>query len=194
LPSHAGGPWFDFGCGQGEFLELAAARGFAGFGVDLERANARAVVREGRPACVVDLSRPLPLASGSLAGATLIEVIEHVAPAEALVAELARVIRRGGWLIATTPNIAHWSYRWRALRGHAPKQEGRHLRFFTRAGFETLFERAGFALRERASFGKLAVASGWRRLRGDRSKRYYPVAAACEPLFALHFVWRLQRT
>jgi SAM-dependent methyltransferase len=193
LPAQVRGPWLDFGCGQGEFLELAARRGLAGIGVDLERANARALRGAGRPVCVADLARPLPLATASLAGATLIEVIEHVANAEALAGELARVIRSGGWLIATTPNVAHWTYRWRALRGHPPKQEGRHLRFFTRSGFEALFARAGFALRERASFGKLALASGWRRLRGDRRKLHYPIGAAFEPLLALHFVWRFER-
>ncbi|NIP95903.1 MAG: methyltransferase domain-containing protein, partial [Akkermansiaceae bacterium] len=61
-----------------------------------------------------------PFASGALAGATLIEVIEHIIQAESLAAELHRVIRPGGWLVLTTPNVVHWTYRFRALTGHPP--------------------------------------------------------------------------
>jgi SAM-dependent methyltransferase len=94
-----GGRWFDLGCGQAEFLELAAERSLEGMGLDRSHANARASVASGRPALVADLARPLPFRSGSLDGASLIEVIEHILGAEELVAELARVIRPGGWLI-----------------------------------------------------------------------------------------------
>jgi SAM-dependent methyltransferase len=192
----AGGTWLDFGCGQGEFLELAAARGLPGFGIDLSRDNAIATAKSGRPALVADLTRPLPLRDACLDGATLVEVIEHIVNAEALVAELARVIRPGGWLVATTPNVAHLTYRWRALTGHPPKQEGRHYRFFTRSTFAGLFANAGFELRGRASFGKQALASAVLRLagRGRGYKLRYPVPSAFEPLLAQLLVWRLLRT
>jgi SAM-dependent methyltransferase len=193
LPQTAAGPWLDFGCGQGEFLELAAARGLPGIGIDLARSNAIATARAGRPALVADLTRPLPLRTASLAGATLIEVIEHIVNAEALVAELARVIRPGGWLVATTPNVAHLTYRWRALTGHPPKQEGRHYRFFTASTFARLFRNAGFEPREHASFGKQALLSSLLRLAGRGQKVRYPVAPAFEPLLAQHLVWRLER-
>jgi len=193
LPHAVEGPWLDFGCGQGEFLELAAARGLPGFGIDLSRDNAAATARAGRPALVADLTCPLPLRDACLAGATLVEVVEHIVNAEALVAELARVIRPGGWLVATTPNVAHLTYRWRALTGHPPKQEGRHYRFFTRLTFAALFREAGFQLRDHASFGKQALASAVMRLAGRRRKIRYPVSPAFEPLLAQHFVWRFER-
>jgi SAM-dependent methyltransferase len=185
----------DFGCGQGEFLELAAGRGLRGFGIDLSRSNAVATARGARPALVADLTRPLPLRSASLDGATLVEVIEHVVNAEALAAELARVIRPGGWLVATTPNVAHLSYRWRALTGHPPKQEGRHYRFFTASTFAALFRRAGFEPKARASYGKQALLSVLLRTagRGRGYKLRYAVPAPLEPLLAQHLVWRLER-
>ena len=144
---------------------------------------------------MADLTRPLPLRSASLAGASLVEVIEHIVNAEALVAELARVIRPGGWLVATTPNVAHLTYRWRALTGHPPKQEGRHYRFFTRSTFAELFRSSGFELRDHASFGKQALASAVLRLagRGRGYKLRYSVSPAFEPLLAQHLVWLLER-
>jgi SAM-dependent methyltransferase len=195
LPEPArGGRWLDLGCGQGELLELAAGRGLCGMGLDYARGNAAAALAAGRPALVADLTRPLPLSDASLDGATLIEVIEHIVNAEALAAELARVIKPGGWLVMTTPNVAHLTYRWRALTGHPPKQEGRHYRFFTRRTLADLFGGAGFVLSARASFGKQALASKLLRpFRGRHYKLRYPVPASLESLLAQHFVWRLER-
>jgi SAM-dependent methyltransferase len=190
-----GGRWLDLGCGQAELLELAAARGLAGMGLDVEHSNARACLAWGRPALVANLERPLPFRSGSLDGATLVEVIEHVFEAEALVDELARVIRPGGWLVMTTPNVVHLTYRWRALTGHPPKQEGYHLRFFTKDALREVFERRGFRLESRSSFGKQSLLSKLGRLagRGRKYKFRYTVPAAAESLLAQHFVWKLRR-
>jgi 2-polyprenyl-3-methyl-5-hydroxy-6-metoxy-1,4-benzoquinol methylase len=125
----------------------------------------------------------------------MIEVIEHIVQAEALVAELARVIRPGGWLIVTTPNVVHIAYRWRALTGHPPKQEGYHYRFFTRDTLAEIFAEAGFRLASQASFGKQALLSKLARLAGKGSKHKvrYVVPRPLETLFAQHFVWRLER-
>jgi len=189
------GRWVDLGCGQGEFLELAHGVGAQGFGLDFNPHNARAVRRDGRFSLVADLNRPLPLGDRSLDGASLIEVIEHIVRAEDLLQELSRVIRPGGWLVVTTPNVAHLTYRWRALTGHPPKQEGYHYRFFTKKTLRESLERTGFRLVERASFGKQSLATKLGRLagRGRSYKFRYQVPGAMESLLAQHFVWRLKR-
>ena len=197
LPEPAeAGRWVDLGCGAGEFLERAARAGLSGMGLDYWRENALRALQAGRPAAVADLNRPLPFRDGSLDGVTLIEVIEHIVAAEALAGELARVIRPGGWLVVTTPNVAHWTYRWRALTGHPPKQEGYHLRFFTRRTLEATLVAAGFRRRSSRSFGKQALLTRMLRWAGrDRSfKLRYRVPEPCEALLARHFVWRLERS
>jgi SAM-dependent methyltransferase len=196
LPEPAGaGRWVDLGCGQGEFLEQAGARGHVGLGLDFFRGNAAAAARAGHPALAADLNHPLPFRDASLDGLTLIEVIEHIVRAEDLVAEMARVLRPGGWLVLTTPNVVHWTYRWRALTGHAPKQEGYHYRFFTQDRLERILRQRGFALEARASFGKQALLTRLARVTGGgrRRKVRYVVPGALEPLLAQHFVWRLRR-
>ena len=194
LPAAPLGRWADFGCGRGEFIELASDAK-SGIGLDYSATSARALHASGRPALVADLNKGLPFATGSLDGASIIEVIEHIVAAEALVAELARVIRPGGWLIVTTPNVVHIAYRWRALTGHPPKQEGYHYRFFTRDTLEEMFAEAGFRLTSQASFGKQALLSKLARLagKGAKHKVRYVVPRPLEPLFAQHFVWRLER-
>jgi SAM-dependent methyltransferase len=187
------GRWIDLGCGRGEFLALAAERGHAGLGLDRERRGLFEVAGQRRGALVADLGAPLPLADAALDGASLIEVIEHVLAAEALVAELSRVVRPGGWLIVSTPNVVHWTYRWRALTGHPPKQEGRHVRFFTRRSLAALLARGGFRTRRRASFGKQALLSRLLALFGRRRKLRYRVPGPLEGLLAQHFVWLLER-
>lgn len=193
--ARAAGRWIDLGCGQGEFLERATEQGLRGLGLDYWPANAAAAGRSHRGGVVANLNQGLPFRDASLDGATLIEVIEHIVRAEALAAELARVIRPGGWLIVTTPNVVHWTYRWRALTGHPPKQEGYHFRFFTRGTLRGMLEQAGFRLRARASFGKQSLLSKLGRLagRGGRYKWRYGVPRPLESLLAQHFVWRLER-
>lgn len=189
------GRWADLGCGQGEFLEQTGEAGHQGVGLDFWPPNAVAATRAGHPSLAADLNHALPFRDASLDGITLIEVIEHIVRAEDLVAEMARVVRPGGWLVLTTPNVVHWTYRWRTLTGHAPKQEGYHYRFFTQDRLERLLRERGFALEARASFGKQAVLSRLARIAGaDRKKKVrYVVPGALEPLLAQHFVWRLRR-
>ncbi|HXX48293.1 MAG TPA: class I SAM-dependent methyltransferase, partial [Myxococcota bacterium] len=189
------GRWADLGCGRGEFIEQASGGDKSGIGVDYAAPSAKALRATGRPALVADLNHGLPFADQSLDGASLIEVIEHIVQAEALVAELARVIRPGGWLIVTTPNVVHVAYRWRALTGHPPKQEGYHYRFFTRDTLGAIFADAGFRVVAQASFGKQALLSKLARLagKGAKHKVRYVVPRPLETLLAQHFVWRLER-
>jgi hypothetical protein len=95
----------------------------------------------------------------------------------------------------TTPNVAHLTYRWRAVTGHEPKQEGYHYRFFVKKTLIRLFSDAGFRPVARASFGKQSLLSKAGRLlgRGRRYKVRYAVPPLLESLLAQHFVWRLER-
>jgi len=196
LPAReSAGRWVDIGCGRGEFLELAEQSGHLGFGLDLEREGLRGLRQSGRPVVVADVGETLPFQDASLDGVALVEVIEHIVRAEALLLELARVTRPGGWIVITTPNIAHVTYRIRALTGHPPKQEGYHYRFFTRRTLAKALAEAGFAPEDTASFGKSLVRTKWGRLmgKGARYKVRYQVPRGLEALLAQHFVWRFRR-
>lgn len=188
------GRWVDLGCGVGEFLEQVGGEGHRGFGLDFYARNAAGAARAGHPAVAGDLNHPLPFRTASLDGITLVEVIEHIVRAEALVDELARVVRPGGWLVLTTPNVVHWTYRWRTLTGHPPKQEGYHYRFFTQKRLAKILSERGFTLEARSSFGKQALLTRLSRMTGGgRRKVRYVVPPPLETLLAQHFVWRLRR-
>ncbi len=103
----------DVGCSKGHFLELAQASGWEGVGVELNRraveeARARGLdVRHGDLTNLPQVSEP---AGGSLAEAgfdvvTLFDVIEHTAAPRALLAACHRLLKPGGLLVVTTPDI-----------------------------------------------------------------------------------------
>jgi SAM-dependent methyltransferase len=60
----------------------------------------------------VDLTRPLPYSDGSFDLDVLSEVAEHLPTIVPLVPEIGRVLRPGGHLVLSTPNVARLHSRW----------------------------------------------------------------------------------
>lgn len=69
----------------------------------------------GTPCQYVDLNQPLPYASASADLLTCIEGIEHIENPFHLVREAYRVLRPGGGLVITTPNVLSLRSRWQYL-------------------------------------------------------------------------------
>jgi O-antigen chain-terminating methyltransferase len=97
----------DLGCGRGELLLLLRETGVAASGVEGDPALAAAAGRRGlevRCGDVLEVVRSLP--DGSRGAVTALHLLEHLPPATllALLAELRRVLRPGGLLVAECPN------------------------------------------------------------------------------------------
>jgi SAM-dependent methyltransferase len=92
----------DVGCGRGEFFSLVRGRVGRYVGVDVVR-------HPGYPAELtlveVDLDRGhVPLDDACADAVVCAETIEHVENPRALMRELVRLARPGGWVFVTTPN------------------------------------------------------------------------------------------
>ena len=74
------------------------------------------------------------LPSGSFDGAIAVEVIEHVAEDEAFVAQIARILRPGGWVYLTTPNGDY-------IRNEPPNYNPDHVKHFRRDELHALLAR-----------------------------------------------------
>lgn len=109
----------EVGCGTGLVLERARAIGRSAIGVDLsrgmlEQARARGLmVAQGT-------ATQLPIATASVDVAFCFKVLAHVAEPELALAEMARVVRPGGWVLAELYNPRSLRYLVKRLKSPTP--------------------------------------------------------------------------
>jgi SAM-dependent methyltransferase len=108
----AGGELLDLGCGSGELARTLAADGYGVTGCDIAPAMVRQATAADRERAVrwIQLAprwEALPLAAGSLDTVVAASVLEYVRDPAPVLAECARVLRPGGVLLCTVPNVAH---------------------------------------------------------------------------------------
>jgi len=103
----AGGTLLDVGCSSGTFMMLAQRAGWEAVGVELGAVTAQAArdqgldVRTGTLADVVDELEP-----SSFSLITFWDVLEHVRDPRQELALAQRLLRPGGAIVATMPNVA----------------------------------------------------------------------------------------
>jgi ubiquinone/menaquinone biosynthesis C-methylase UbiE len=131
----------------------------------------------------------LPFAENSFATVVAAEVIEHVFDTQSVIAELARVLRHGGWLAITTPNLVALSGRAQLVLGRSPHNvefdaspgTSGHIRYFTFDTLEQLLRRAGLTPLGRwtnvAHFSKLGSSELVGRVRPGLGHTLISIAA-----------------
>jgi SAM-dependent methyltransferase len=152
----------DVGCGDGLYTELTAqlAHEHRVVGVDWAAGPLKQAAERGLTLVRGSLDVGLPFASDSFDVVILSEVVEHLVDTDGGLAELHRVLRPGGHLILSTPNLAAWFNRGLLLAGVQPifsevsfsRVYGRpghvvagHLRLFTRRALVEFLADRGFA-------------------------------------------------
>ena len=81
----------------------------------------------------------------------LSEVLEHLMDPWSVMKRLAPLVRPGGLVLASSPNISHYSVVMELMKGNwnltdAGVMDRTHMRWFTPKTFRTLFEQAGFVV------------------------------------------------
>ena len=101
----------DLACGAGYGTAMLATAGCNPTGVDCDPQTV-AIAREGFPSGDFECAdaRRLPFADASFDAVVTFETIEHVADGEQYLREMWRVLRVGGVLICSTPNIAYTAH------------------------------------------------------------------------------------
>jgi 2-polyprenyl-3-methyl-5-hydroxy-6-metoxy-1,4-benzoquinol methylase len=133
----------DLGCGDGAFAGVLLGAGCEVTMADvageaLRRARARA---PGAEAVALVEGAPLPFAEDAFDVVWAGEVLEHVADVVGLLAEVRRVLRWGGRLLATTP----WHGRLVVATDAHFDPRADHLRFFSARTLRAVLADAGFA-------------------------------------------------
>lgn len=109
----------DVGCGDGRaWGAWLDARNRSYTGADVSTTAVDQARARGLDAVVVEDAAELPFADDSFDAVVCIEVLEHLFAPDDAVKEIRRVLRPGGRLIVTAPNVAFWKWRYQlATRG-----------------------------------------------------------------------------
>lgn len=122
------GRLLDVGYSKGSFADSLAQQGWRCVGLDLnpQRSPGVAVIP-------CDLNEGFPVGPETFDLVTAGEVIEHMLDDTLFLQECRRVLKKGGTLVLTTPNLAFWLNRLRLLFGSAPLfvTAPYHYRFYT---------------------------------------------------------------
>lgn len=157
----------DVGCGSGSFLRMAESIGWTSVGIDFDEeavARGRSV---GLDASTRTLDELLE-AQERFDAATMSHVIEHLPEPQKVLEQLYRLLRPGGFLFVSTPNMDargrhRWGPHWRGL------EVPRHLVLFSRSALYDTLTTAGFEkVQEHDSFESNlhTYERSWRLSRG----------------------------
>ena len=175
-------------CGAGEFSQLLADRGIQTVSVDGDIRNIEKLKAKGFTAVAADLEESLPLNSADFDVVVILEGIEHIVNCENLIAECYRVLKHGGLLLLSTPNIAWIQDRVRLFFGKNVPNEGVHLRFFTVKSLCTMLKKGGFDVVSTNSFTALIGINRLLRILMNRPPIFVKVTHL-QSLLAQDFVW-----
>jgi SAM-dependent methyltransferase len=152
----------DVGCGDGAATSIAAQRnaGHRLVGFDWSADALRQAGRLGLTLVQAGIEPPgLPVAAGTADVVIMSELIEHLIDTDSALDEARRVLKPGGSLLLSTPNLAAWYNRGllalgvqpvfsevslRDVYGRPGRQVAGHLHMFTRRALVQLLAARGF--------------------------------------------------
>ncbi|HEY7901123.1 MAG TPA: class I SAM-dependent methyltransferase [Caulobacteraceae bacterium] len=151
LPADRSLKVLELGCGDGATGAEALAAGKCGLWIGIERQGKAAERARARLSEVIvgDIdSLELSLPPGSFDLLVMGEVLEHLPDPEKTLTRLVRLLKPGGWALASTPNVAHWRIVAGLIAGRFDyEDEGvmdrTHLKWFTPRSLARAFEAAG---------------------------------------------------
>lgn len=144
----------EIGCGDGTTGRLALEAGKCSryVGIELFPEAAERARRDLTEVLVGDVqTMELPFEPASFDAVILSEVLEHLVSPWAVMHRLAPLVRPGGLVLASSPNVAHWRVVRELLKGRFELRDSgvfdrTHMRWFTPSSFATMFEDAGFEI------------------------------------------------
>lgn len=149
----------DLGCLDGTIGEQLVRRGNVVCGIDAAAQAVAVAVRRGIQARVGNLEERLDFPDAMFDVVFAGEVLEHIFAVDPLLSEIHRVLKPGGCLVATTPNLAALGRRLLLLVNRNPhieisfaaKDAAGHIRYFIRGTLFELLAQHGFEVTDYTS-------------------------------------------
>lgn len=149
----SGGRLLDVAAGSGTAAQTLSAQGWEVSAIDISEELVEQIRARGIEALTHDLAaEPLPFGDGSFEAVFAGEIIEHLVDTAGFLDELARVLRPGGIVVITTPNLASLENRLRLALGRYPiwveyelGDQG-HVRAYTLPTLRAQLARHGFTI------------------------------------------------
>jgi 2-polyprenyl-3-methyl-5-hydroxy-6-metoxy-1,4-benzoquinol methylase len=147
----------ELGCSSGYLAQQLRERGNTVVGVELDAEAAREAEQWCEQVIVGDVeSSTLPLEPASFDVLLCGDVVEHLRDPVAVLAKLRPLVKPGGTLVLSTPNIANWAMRLSLLAGRWRYTDRgfldrTHVHLFTRSTLVEAVQGAGYRV-ERVDF------------------------------------------
>jgi len=145
----------DIGCYDGTFLKLFKNKTTKLYGIDGNPQSVNRAIKNKIAATqyFFDDKTPFPFAKNSFDLVVIGEIIEHIYDTDYFLEEIHRVLKSGGHLLLSTPNIASLGRRIFLLLGINPiieispnyEDSCGHIRYFTRNSLQQLFDHHKFS-------------------------------------------------
>ena len=89
-------------------------------GIELNKNKAKEAQKNGLKAKIADLNKKLPYNDGTFDVVIAYHVIEHLVNVRLFVSELYRILKKGGYVVIGTPNLASWHNVFALIAGLQP--------------------------------------------------------------------------
>lgn len=143
----------DVGCGDGQIGKMIKDKFRCEvFGIDVSMKSLELAKKNGLKVKRSRVEEKFPFASNSFDAVYAGEIIEHLFNPDAFIKEINRVLKKGGLLILTTPNLVGLGARVSVFLGKTPwmvnnrltKNSAGHIKYFTPKEIKSLLEDDGF--------------------------------------------------
>ncbi len=142
----------DVGCGKGWHLDFLRHKGYARIrGIEVNDKAARAALARGLD---VDLGflESHNYCAENFDVVYLDQVLEHLEDPKLVLGETLRILKKGGLVWASVPNIDAWHIRLRLGTKHRHFEGHTHLNYFTCGTLKRFFEQSGFRVQRLGTY------------------------------------------
>lgn len=146
----------DIGCYDGTIGNLLKKNNNQVYGIEISKEAAEIAIKRGLKVKIQNIESRFDFENNFFDVVVAGEIIEHILDTDFFIDEIKRVLKPGGFLVLSTPNVASLGRRillllgknpfFEAAFGYPPEAQAGHIRFFTKSLLLRFLEHKGFKI------------------------------------------------